>query len=53
MKMDVLPCRPLIPGTNAISPVVSCNKITAWIANDRYFQFLERLDDVFAETILV
>ena len=51
--MEALPCRPLISRTNAISPVVSCNKVATWIANNRHFQLLECLNDVFTETILV
>jgi hypothetical protein len=48
-----IPARSLVPWTYTIQPMVSSDEVAARVSDHRHIQVLERINDIFAEPILV
>lgn len=43
----------ILPGTDAVEPVVGCDKITTWIPHNGTIELFERFNYIAAKTILI
>lgn len=53
VKCGVLPSRSILPGTNAIQPMICSHKVTTGVSYYRHIKIFECIDDIFTEAVLV